>query len=35
MTYPLSFFALLVGAGFLIGAISGILGNLIIFGIVS
>jgi hypothetical protein len=35
MTYPLPFFVLLVGAGFLIGAISGILGNLIIFGIVS
>ena len=34
MTYPLSFFFLLVSAGFLLGAISGILGNLIIFEII-
>ena len=27
MTYPTSFFALLLGVGFLIGALSGIIGN--------
>ena len=35
MTYPASFFALLVGVGFLLGAISGILGNFIVFGVAS
>lgn len=35
MTYPLSFFALLVGVGFLLGAISGILFNLLLFGATS
>ena len=35
MTYPISFFTLLVGFGFLLGAISGIVGNLLIFGLAS
>lgn len=35
MTYPSSFFALLVGVGFLLGVISGILGNFIVFGVAS
>ena len=35
MTYPLPFFALLIGFGFLLGAISGIVGNVLIFGLVS
>lgn len=35
MSYPVSFFALLVGFGFLLGVISGILGNFIGFGVAS